>query len=64
VKTSLHGGIVACVALLAVNARFRYNPRERNDLYIVWNESLNSVAPLTQERAILVKYSHTLTLGL
>jgi len=57
--------------LVAVNARFRYNPREGTDLYIVWNESLNSdrysldpVPPLTQERAILVKYSHTLTLGL
>lgn len=57
--------------LVAVNARFRYNPREGNDLYIVWNESLNSdrytldpVPPLTQGRTILVKYSHTLTLGL
>jgi hypothetical protein len=57
--------------LVAVNARFRYNPREGTDLYVVWNESLNSdrfsldpVPPLTQERAILVKYSHSLTLGL
>jgi hypothetical protein len=57
--------------LVAVNARFRYNPREGNDLYIVWNESLNSdrfslapVPPLTRERVILVKYSHTLTMGL
>ncbi len=57
--------------LVAVNARFRFNPREGTDLYIVWNESLNSdrfsldpVPPLTQERALLIKYSHTLTLGL
>jgi len=57
--------------LVAVNARFRYNPREGTDLYVVWNESLNSdrfsrspVPPLTQERALLVKYSHSLTLGL
>jgi hypothetical protein len=57
--------------LVAVNARFRYNPREGTDLYIVWNESLNSdrhaldpVPPLTQERVILVKYSHSLSLGL
>ena len=57
--------------LVAVNARFQYNPREGTDLYIVWNESLNSdrfsldpVAPLTRERALLVKYSHSLTLGL
>ncbi len=57
--------------VVIVNARVRYNPREGNDLYIVWNETFNSnrfslspVAPLSQERALLVKYSHTLTLGL
>ena len=57
--------------LVAVNARFRYNPREGTDLYVVWNESINSdrfslspVPPLTQERALLIKYSHSLTLGL
>jgi len=57
--------------LVAVNARFQYNPREGTDLYIVWNESLNSdrfsldpVAPFTRERALLLKYSHSLTLGL
>ncbi len=57
--------------LVAVNLRFRYNPREGNDLYVVWNETFNSdrfsldpVAPLSQERALLIKYSHTLTLGL
>lgn len=56
--------------IVAMNFRFRYNPTEGNDLYIVWNETLNSdrfsldpVAPLSQERAILVKYAHTFTLG-
>jgi hypothetical protein len=57
--------------LVSVNARFRYNPSEGTDLYIVWSESLNSdrysfapTLPLTQERTLLVKYSHSLTLGL
>jgi len=57
--------------LVAVNARFRYNPREGTDLYIVWNEALNSdrfaltpVPPITRERAVLVKYSQTFALGL
>ena len=45
--------------------------KEGNDLYIVWNETFNSdrfsldpVASFSQERTLLVKYSHTLTLGL
>ncbi len=57
--------------LVVVNLRFRYNPREGNDFYIVWNETFNSqrfsldpVAPLSQERTLLIKYSHTLTMGL
>ena len=28
--------------LVALNVRFRYNPKEGNDLYIVWNETFNS----------------------
>ena len=53
------------------NARFRYNPTEGTDLYLVWNETLNSdrsslspVPPLSQQRTLLVKYSRTFTLGL
>ena len=56
---------------VTANVRFRYNPREGNDLYIVWNESMNSdrhvlepTLPWSQERSLLVKYSHTFTLGL
>lgn len=52
------------------NLRFRYNPTEGRDLYIVWNEvvnsdryALNPVAPFTQQRSILIKYVHTFTLG-
>ncbi len=53
------------------NVRFRYNPTEGTDLYLVWNESLNSDRdmlsprpPLSQARTLLVKYSRTFTLGL
>ena len=53
------------------NLRLRYNPREGNDLYIVWNEvlvtdrtSFAPVRPFSQERTLLVKYSHTFQLGL
>jgi hypothetical protein len=52
------------------NFRFRYNPREGNDLYVVWNEGLvtdrnyfEPARPLSDERTILIKYSHTLQFG-
>ncbi len=48
------------------NLRLRYNPREGNDLYIVYNEGLNTdrfkdipPRPLSDSRALLVKYSYT-----
>jgi len=48
------------------NLRLRYNPREGNDFYIVYNEGLNTdrfknipVRPLHDNRALLVKYSYT-----
>lgn len=57
--------------LVVLNLRFRYNPREGNDIYIVWNETFNQrrsapgpVVPLSEERTLLLKYSRTLTLGL
>lgn len=55
---------------LLVNLRLRYNPREGNDLYVVYNHGLNTdrfgydpVRPLTDNRTLLVKYSHTLSFG-
>jgi hypothetical protein len=55
---------------VVLNFRFRYNPTEGTDLYIVWNESLNSdrhalspIAPLSQARRLLVKYARTFTLS-
>ncbi|MEX2584290.1 MAG: DUF5916 domain-containing protein [Gemmatimonadota bacterium] len=56
--------------LVDSNLRFHYNPADGNDLYIVWNETLNSdrralapIAPLSQGRTVLVKYAHTFTVG-
>ena len=51
---------------LSANIRFRYNFREGNDLWIVYNESMNSdrdrltpALPFTDTRAVLVKYTYT-----
>ena len=50
------------------NFRFRYNPREDNDLYLVYNEQFNSngyrevpILPTTVNRTIIAKYTHTFT---
>ncbi len=55
--------------LVIGNVRFRYNPREGIDLYLVYNEVLNTdrldkipVPPLSNDRAILLKYSYTFNL--
>lgn len=51
---------------IAVNARLRYNFREGQDLYIVYNEILNTDRdfgpvrlPASDNRTILIKYTHT-----
>ena len=56
---------------IIANVRFRYNPSEGNDLYIVWNEGLvtdrnsfDPVRPLSDERTILLKYSRTFQFGI
>lgn len=48
------------------NFRFRYNPREGVDLYLVYNESLNTdryrfhpALPFTGSRTVLLKYTYT-----
>ncbi len=52
--------------VISANARFRYNFREGNDLWIVYNEGLNAnrhretpFLPFTDTRTILLKYTHT-----
>jgi len=54
---------------LLVNLRLRYNPREGNDLYVVYNHGLvtdrfgyDPARPLTDNQTLLIKYSHTLRL--
>ena len=51
------------------NIRFRYNPREGIDLYLVYNESLNTaryrshpVLPFTDSRTLLMKFTYTFNL--
>jgi hypothetical protein len=51
----------------SVNARLRYEVRDGTDLWIVYNEAVNTdryslmpVPPLSRGRALLVKYTHTL----
>ena len=53
-------------AFVTTNLRFRYNFAEGNDLWIVYNEGLNTdryrrapVLPLTDGRTLLLKYTHT-----
>ena len=52
--------------IAVANVRLRYNPREGNDLYVVYNEGLNTdrfrevpFLPRTSARTLLVKYTYT-----
>ncbi|MCK4746862.1 MAG: hypothetical protein KAT15_07505, partial [Bacteroidales bacterium] len=51
------------------NVRFRYNPMEGTDLYIVFNEGRNTLLereiptlPIYEHRSIMVKFTHTFKL--
>ena len=53
----------------ALNFRLRYNPIDGNDFYLVYNEVINNNPnsvipnlPISENRAIMVKYVHTLRL--
>jgi hypothetical protein len=48
------------------NIRIRYNPREGNDFYLVYNEGLNTnryrespIPPVTNNRTVMIKYTYT-----
>ena len=48
------------------NIRFRYNPKEGNDFYIVYNDNINSDRdsfepdlPFSNQRTLLLKYTYT-----
>ena len=54
---------------IITNLRLRYNPREGNDLYIVFNEGRNSDLnreipnlPVYNSRAVMLKYTYTFNL--
>ncbi|MDP4222824.1 MAG: DUF5916 domain-containing protein [Bacteroidota bacterium] len=60
-NTALHG--------IITNLRLRYNPKEGNDLYLVFNEDRNTDLtrerpnfPVYNSRAIMVKYTYTFSL--
>lgn len=69
VKYSLSGFVQhnSARGVLVGNLRFRYNPRQGNDLYLVYNERLNSDRsaptgprlPLSSQRTILLKATYT-----
>jgi hypothetical protein len=51
---------------VTANVRLRFNPREGNDLYLVFNEGLNThrtgetpYRPYYSGRAVMIKYSYT-----
>jgi hypothetical protein len=51
---------------VVLNGRVRWNAREGNDLYVVFNQGLNAdrfgydpVRPRTDNQTLLIKYSHT-----
>lgn len=67
-RTSLSAYIQYNTAVdkVVTNLRFRYNPREGNDFYIVYDEGLNSSLspetprlPLSTGRTVLLKYTYT-----
>ncbi|MEE9464677.1 MAG: DUF5916 domain-containing protein [Candidatus Neomarinimicrobiota bacterium] len=56
----------SAVDAVGINIRFRYNPREGTDFYLVYNEGLNTdrhreapVLPVSDARSVLLKYSTT-----
>jgi hypothetical protein len=56
----------SAVNVIVLNLRWRYNFSEGNDLYLVYNETFNTlrnrvelVLPLTSSRALMAKYTYT-----
>ena len=67
-KTSISAYIQYNTAIdkVVTNIRFRYNPREGNDFYIVYDEGINSDLaretprlPFSTGRTLLLKYTYT-----
>jgi len=61
----------SAIDAVITNLRFRYNPREGVDLYLIYNHGLNTdryrlipILPRTDNRIVLLKYSHTVNMGI
>jgi len=59
----------SAIDAVIANLRFRYNPREGNDLYLVYDEGFNTdryrqdpIPPATGNRTVLLKYTYTFQL--
>lgn len=59
----------SAIDAVIANVRFRYNPREGNDLYLVYDEGFNTdryredpIPPTTSNRTVLLKYTYTFQL--
>ncbi|MFQ6113926.1 MAG: DUF5916 domain-containing protein [bacterium] len=59
----------SAIDVVITNIRFRYNPREGNDLYLVYDEGMNTdryreepALPFTSSRTVMLKYTYTFNL--
>jgi hypothetical protein len=69
-STAFFGQYSSAADLVTLNARLRYNRREGQDLYLVFNDGLNTERaafepglPLSAGRTLLLKYSHAVPFG-
>jgi hypothetical protein len=69
-STAFFAQYTSAADLVTLNARLRYNRREGQDLYLVFNDGLNTERatfepglPLSAGRTLLLKYSHAVPFG-
>jgi hypothetical protein len=69
-STAFLAQYTSAAELVTLNARLRYNRREGQDFYLVFNDGLNTERatvdprlPLSAGRTVLLKYSHTVPFG-
>jgi hypothetical protein len=69
-STAFFAQYTSAADLLTLNARLRYNRREGQDFYLVFNDGLNTERtgfepglPLSAGRTLLLKYSHAVPFG-
>jgi len=69
-STAFFAQYTSAADLLTLNARLRYNRREGQDFYLVYNDGVNTdreafdpVRPVSAGRTLLLKYSHAVPFG-